>query len=124
MNWDRAEGNRKQIKGGAQQQWGRLTNDVHKRPPTKVPTPAGPLLIAALVLGELAIYLAHESTIPLAVIAVAVVAGGVWPLGFAAPCWTKVTFPNCTADCSCAAGCGAGVADFALLAFPSGFPGA
>jgi UDP-N-acetylglucosamine--dolichyl-phosphate N-acetylglucosaminephosphotransferase len=56
---------------------GRLADDVHKRPPTKVPTPAGPLLIAALVLGELAIYAFHESTIPLAVIAVAVVAGAI-----------------------------------------------
>jgi uncharacterized protein YjbJ (UPF0337 family) len=27
MNWDRVEGNWKQIKGGAQQQWGKLTND-------------------------------------------------------------------------------------------------
>jgi uncharacterized protein YjbJ (UPF0337 family) len=27
MNWDRVEGNWKQIKGKAQQQWGKLTND-------------------------------------------------------------------------------------------------
>jgi uncharacterized protein YjbJ (UPF0337 family) len=27
MNWDRVEGNWKQLKGQAQQQWGKLTND-------------------------------------------------------------------------------------------------
>jgi len=27
MNWDRIEGNWKQLKGKAQQQWGNLTND-------------------------------------------------------------------------------------------------
>lgn len=27
MNWDRIEGNWKQLKGGAQQVWGNLTND-------------------------------------------------------------------------------------------------
>jgi uncharacterized protein YjbJ (UPF0337 family) len=27
MNWDRVEGNWKQFKGKAQQQWGNLTND-------------------------------------------------------------------------------------------------
>jgi uncharacterized protein YjbJ (UPF0337 family) len=27
MNWDRVEGNWKQLKGKAQQQWGNLTND-------------------------------------------------------------------------------------------------
>jgi len=27
MNWDRVEGNWKQFKGQAQQQWGNLTND-------------------------------------------------------------------------------------------------
>ncbi len=27
MNWDRVEGNWKSIKGQAQQQWGKLTND-------------------------------------------------------------------------------------------------
>ncbi len=27
MNWDRVEGNWKQIKGKVQQQWGKLTND-------------------------------------------------------------------------------------------------
>ena len=27
MNWDRVEGNWKEFKGKAQQQWGKLTND-------------------------------------------------------------------------------------------------
>jgi uncharacterized protein YjbJ (UPF0337 family) len=27
MNWDRLEGNWKQVKGKVQQQWGKLTND-------------------------------------------------------------------------------------------------
>lgn len=27
MNWDRVEGNWKQVKGSAQQQWGKLTGD-------------------------------------------------------------------------------------------------
>jgi uncharacterized protein YjbJ (UPF0337 family) len=27
MNWDRVEGNWKQLKGKARQQWGKLTND-------------------------------------------------------------------------------------------------
>ena len=27
MNWDRVEGNWKQLKGQAQHQWGKLTND-------------------------------------------------------------------------------------------------
>ena len=27
MNWDRIEGNWKEFKGKAQQQWGKLTND-------------------------------------------------------------------------------------------------
>jgi uncharacterized protein YjbJ (UPF0337 family) len=27
MNWDRVEGNWKQLKGKAQEQWGRLSND-------------------------------------------------------------------------------------------------
>ncbi|MEQ9609152.1 MAG: CsbD family protein [Kiloniellaceae bacterium] len=28
MNWDQVEGNWKQLKGKAQEKWGRLTNDV------------------------------------------------------------------------------------------------
>lgn len=55
--------------------WGRVATDVHKPGQTKVPTPAGPLLVAAIVVGELAIYLLHESTIPLVAIEVTLVAG-------------------------------------------------
>jgi UDP-N-acetylglucosamine--dolichyl-phosphate N-acetylglucosaminephosphotransferase len=56
---------------------GRSATDVHKVGGTKVATPAGPLLIAALVLGEIAVFLVHESTIPVVVIEVAVVAGAI-----------------------------------------------
>ena len=56
---------------------GRLANDVHKVGGVKVPTPAGPLLILAIVAGEAGIYLVAESSIPLAAIAVTLVAGGV-----------------------------------------------
>jgi UDP-N-acetylglucosamine--dolichyl-phosphate N-acetylglucosaminephosphotransferase len=56
---------------------GRLANDVHKAAGAKVPTPAGPLLILAIVAGEAGIYLVAESSIPLAAIAVTLVAGGV-----------------------------------------------
>jgi UDP-N-acetylglucosamine--dolichyl-phosphate N-acetylglucosaminephosphotransferase len=54
---------------------GRLATDVHKPQQTKVPTPAGPLLIAAIVIGETAIYLVNQSTIPLVAIEVTLVAG-------------------------------------------------
>jgi UDP-N-acetylglucosamine--dolichyl-phosphate N-acetylglucosaminephosphotransferase len=56
---------------------GRLATDVHKSPASKVPTPAGPLLMLAIVAGELAIYAWNESSIPIAAIAVALVAGTV-----------------------------------------------
>lgn len=56
---------------------GRVATDVHKPDQTKVPTPAGPLLIAAIVAGEIGIYLLHESTIPVVAIEVSVVAGAV-----------------------------------------------
>jgi UDP-N-acetylglucosamine--dolichyl-phosphate N-acetylglucosaminephosphotransferase len=54
---------------------GRLATDVHKPQQTKVPTPAGPLLIAAIVAGEAAIYLVNASTIPLVAIEVTLIAG-------------------------------------------------
>lgn len=56
---------------------GRLANDVHKAEGVNVPTPAGPLLILAIVAGEAGIYLVAESSIPLAAIAVTLVAGSV-----------------------------------------------
>jgi UDP-N-acetylglucosamine--dolichyl-phosphate N-acetylglucosaminephosphotransferase len=54
---------------------GRLATDVHKPQLTKVPTPAGPLLIAAIIAGEVAIYLIHRSTIPVVAIEVTLIAG-------------------------------------------------
>lgn len=56
---------------------GRLANDVHKAGGVRVTTPAGPLLILAIVAGEAGIYLVAESSLPLAAIAVTLVAGGV-----------------------------------------------
>jgi UDP-N-acetylglucosamine--dolichyl-phosphate N-acetylglucosaminephosphotransferase len=56
---------------------GRSANDVHKVGGQKVATPAGPLLIAGLVLGEAAVFLVHQSTIPVVVIEVALVAGAI-----------------------------------------------
>ncbi len=56
---------------------GRVATDVHKSELTKVPTPAGPLLIAAIVVGEIAVYLIHESTIPVVAIEVTLVAGAI-----------------------------------------------
>ncbi|MGA2665853.1 MAG: hypothetical protein ABSF83_13015 [Nitrososphaerales archaeon] len=56
---------------------GRLATDVHKPGGPKVPTPAGPLLILAIIAGEMAIYAVNESSIPIGVIAVGLVAGAV-----------------------------------------------
>lgn len=53
----------------------RVASDVHKPGGPKVATPAGPLLVLALVLGEAAVFFIHESTIPVVVIEVAVFAG-------------------------------------------------
>jgi UDP-N-acetylmuramyl pentapeptide phosphotransferase/UDP-N-acetylglucosamine-1-phosphate transferase len=66
---------------------GRVADDAAKPGAGKVPTPAGPLLIIAVIAGELAIYVLNESSIPVAAIAVAIVAGAVglyddlWGLG-------------------------------------------
>jgi UDP-N-acetylglucosamine--dolichyl-phosphate N-acetylglucosaminephosphotransferase len=53
---------------------GRVVDDVHKRPPTKVPSPAGPMLFAAAVAGEAMAYLAFGSLIPLAIVGAALIA--------------------------------------------------
>ena len=53
---------------------GRVGDDVHKVPPTKVPFPAGPLLFAGAVAGEGMVYLLSGSLVPLAVIGAAAVA--------------------------------------------------
>jgi UDP-N-acetylmuramyl pentapeptide phosphotransferase/UDP-N-acetylglucosamine-1-phosphate transferase len=49
---------------------GRVVDDVHKTPATKVPSPVGPVLFATLVVGELVAYLFIPSAVPLAIIGV------------------------------------------------------
>ena len=53
---------------------GRVVDDVHKHPPTKVPFPVGPLLFLGALAGEIFAYLAFGSLTPLAVIGGAAVA--------------------------------------------------
>ncbi|MDG6909186.1 MAG: hypothetical protein JRM79_04760 [Nitrososphaerota archaeon] len=53
---------------------GRVAEDAHKSPPTKVPMPAGPLLFAGLVVGEFAVALGFRTLVPVAVAAGAGVA--------------------------------------------------
>ena len=53
---------------------GRVVDDVHKRPPTKVPSPAGPILLLGILAGEVAAYLSFGTLVPVAIIGVAVVA--------------------------------------------------
>jgi UDP-N-acetylglucosamine--dolichyl-phosphate N-acetylglucosaminephosphotransferase len=59
---------------------GKVVDDVHKQPPTKVPSPVGPVIFAAAVFGEAVVYLAYGSFVPLAMIGVAAVAFvvGIW----------------------------------------------
>jgi UDP-N-acetylglucosamine--dolichyl-phosphate N-acetylglucosaminephosphotransferase len=47
---------------------GKVVDDVHKRPPTKVPFPVGPLLFLGALAGEVFAFLAFGSLVPLAVI--------------------------------------------------------
>ena len=47
---------------------GRVSDDVHKSPPTKVPEPAGPMLFLAALLGEVVVAAGFNSLIPVAVI--------------------------------------------------------
>lgn len=53
---------------------GRVSDDVHKRPPTKVPEPVGPLLFLGAVAGEVFTYFTFGSLVPLAVVGAAAVA--------------------------------------------------
>lgn len=53
---------------------GRLAEDVHKRPPTKVPEPVGPLLFFGAAVGELVAAFVFHSVVPLAVLGAAAVA--------------------------------------------------
>jgi UDP-N-acetylmuramyl pentapeptide phosphotransferase/UDP-N-acetylglucosamine-1-phosphate transferase len=47
---------------------------VHKRPPTKVPSPAGPLLFLGIFIGEVAVFLLFGTLVPVAILGVATVA--------------------------------------------------
>jgi UDP-N-acetylglucosamine--dolichyl-phosphate N-acetylglucosaminephosphotransferase len=53
---------------------GRVADDVHKDPPTKVPFPVGPLLFLGALAGEIFAYFAFGSLVPLAVIGGAAIA--------------------------------------------------
>jgi UDP-N-acetylmuramyl pentapeptide phosphotransferase/UDP-N-acetylglucosamine-1-phosphate transferase len=50
---------------------GRVVDDAHKAAGTKVPSPAGPMILFALVVGEMAAFLFYGTLIPLAIVAVA-----------------------------------------------------
>lgn len=69
---------------------GMTVDDVHKQPPAKVPSPVGPVIFAAAVLGEVVVYLAFGTLVPVALIGVAAVAfliglwDDLWSLGGAA----------------------------------------
>ncbi|MBI3023114.1 MAG: UDP-N-acetylglucosamine-1-phosphate transferase [Thaumarchaeota archaeon] len=52
-----------------------LAKDVHKNDGRMVPSPAGPLLICALVLGEIIAFVFYGSIIPLVMIGVILIAG-------------------------------------------------
>ena len=54
---------------------GRTTNDAHKGKDVRIPTPAGPLLIAALVLGEVVVWAFYGSVVPLVLIVVVLSCG-------------------------------------------------
>jgi UDP-N-acetylglucosamine--dolichyl-phosphate N-acetylglucosaminephosphotransferase len=53
---------------------GRVVSDVHKTPPTKVPSPVGPLLFAGALVGELFVYFAFGTFVPIVVLCGAAVA--------------------------------------------------
>jgi UDP-N-acetylmuramyl pentapeptide phosphotransferase/UDP-N-acetylglucosamine-1-phosphate transferase len=53
---------------------GRVVDDVHKNPVTKVSSPAGPLLFLGALAGEFVVYLAFGSLVPVAVIGAAAIA--------------------------------------------------
>lgn len=54
---------------------GRTTNDAHKGKDVRVPTPAGPLLMAALVVGEVVAWAFFGSAVPLVLMVVVLSAG-------------------------------------------------
>ncbi|HVC27126.1 MAG TPA: hypothetical protein VND40_03105 [Nitrososphaerales archaeon] len=54
---------------------GKTTNDAHKGKDVRVPTPAGPLLMGALVVGEAVAWAFYGSVVPLVLIVVVVACG-------------------------------------------------
>jgi len=56
---------------------GKTTNDAHKGVEVKVPTPAGPLLIVALVVGELVAWVFYSSLVPIVLMVVILSAGAI-----------------------------------------------
>ncbi|MDA4128709.1 MAG: UDP-N-acetylglucosamine-1-phosphate transferase [Thaumarchaeota archaeon] len=55
----------------------RVVDDVHKQGGVKVPSPAGPLLVLALVIGEGFSYAFYPSVLPLVIVAVVLIASAV-----------------------------------------------
>jgi UDP-N-acetylglucosamine--dolichyl-phosphate N-acetylglucosaminephosphotransferase len=53
---------------------GRVVDDAHKSPPTKVPSPVGPVIFAGIVIGEAVAYLAFGSMVPIALLGTAALA--------------------------------------------------
>jgi UDP-N-acetylmuramyl pentapeptide phosphotransferase/UDP-N-acetylglucosamine-1-phosphate transferase len=53
---------------------GKVVDDVHKKPPTKVPSPAGPILLAGTLAGEVVAYVSFGSMVPVALIGVVAIA--------------------------------------------------
>ncbi len=53
---------------------GRVVDDVHKQPPTGVPSPAGPILFLGMAAGEVAVLALFGSMVPLATLGVAAIA--------------------------------------------------
>jgi UDP-N-acetylmuramyl pentapeptide phosphotransferase/UDP-N-acetylglucosamine-1-phosphate transferase len=58
---------------------GRVSEDVHKTPPTKVPEPAGPILFVGALVGELVVAVGFHSLVPVAII---LGAGVAFAIGF------------------------------------------
>ena len=53
---------------------GHVLDDVHKRPPTKVAAPVGPLLFAAVFAGEVLVFFSFGTPVPLVVTGSAAIA--------------------------------------------------
>jgi UDP-N-acetylglucosamine--dolichyl-phosphate N-acetylglucosaminephosphotransferase len=53
---------------------GSVVDDVHKQPPTKVPSPVGPILFVGAIAGEVTAYVTFPSMVPVALIGISTVA--------------------------------------------------